>query len=216
LIHRLVQIVLRDELSHAELIALFDTIIDLCDRAFPTIVINETRQICWKYQNQVLGPLLQIKILPTEKFANSNERIGNFLRDDGKINDSERLLKQAVDAWMMISGMNHFRTLTALDTLALTYQAQGRNVDAAKIQEEVLEKRRMILGEGHPDTLATMHNLTSTYYAQGRNANAAKIQEEVLEKSRNILGEEHFGRGTSRHARHHACACFDISSSREK
>ena len=110
-IHRLVQTVLRDELSHTEMMTLLNTIIDLCDRAFPMIFWNENRQICRRYQNQVLGPVLQVKMLPTEKFAKINERIGNFLRDDGKINDSERLLEQAVDTWMMISGINHFRTL---------------------------------------------------------------------------------------------------------
>ena len=71
-----------------------------------------------------------------------------------------------------------------MHSLALIYQAQGRNADAASIQEGVLEKRKQILGEEHPDTLTTMHDLAYTYEAQGRNADAGRIQKEVWGKRR--------------------------------
>jgi tetratricopeptide (TPR) repeat protein len=191
LIHRLVQTVLRYEMPDTELTALLAAIVDLCNRAFPIVITNETRRICRRYQDQVLVPLLQIKMLPTEKFAIINERIGDFLRDDGKANTSEKCLQQAIGAWLMISGIDHSNTLRAMYFLALTYQFQGRNADAANIHEEVLEKRRRVLGEEHPHTLITMQALALSYQAQGRNADAAKIQEKVLEKIRSTLAEEH-------------------------
>ena len=67
-------------------------------------------------------------------------------------------------------------------TLALIYQAQGRNAEAASIQEDVLAKQKRIMGDNHPHTLTSMHALAITYQAQGRNADAATIQEDVLEK----------------------------------
>jgi tetratricopeptide (TPR) repeat protein len=192
LIHRLVQATLRNEMSESELSALLVTIVDLCDRAFPMIVTNESRPICRRYQDQILGPLLQIKTaLRTEKFAKINERIGSFLNVDGKLDDSERLLQQAVDVRIMISGLDHFSTLSSMHNLSLIYENQGRYADAVKVQEEVLEKSRKILGEDHPETLTIMHNLARTYQCLGRNEDAAKIQEEVVEKRKWILGDEH-------------------------
>ena len=191
LIHRLVQAVLKYGMSETEQTALHTTIIDICDRVFPMTVTNETRQMCRKYQDQILWPLLQITMHPTEKFVKISERVGEFLRDDGKANESERNLQQAVNAQMTISGTHDLSTLRIMSALALTNYAQGRYADATMIQEEVSEKRRQILGNEHPDTLAAMYALALTYQAQWRSADAAKIQEEVLEKYKKILGEEH-------------------------
>ena len=80
--------------------------------------------------------------------------MGEFLRDDGKYYDSEKLLFQAVEIYTSLLGTDDFSTVMAMHALALTYQAQGRNADAARIQEQVLEKRRRVQGEEHPDTLS--------------------------------------------------------------
>ena len=211
LIHRLVQTVIRDDMSETKLMTLHATIIDLCDRAFPLTVTNETRRICRIYQAQILGPLLQIKMLSIKKFAIISERVGSFLRDDGKFNDSERILQLTVNTWMMISGIDHFSTLSALGSLALTYQAQGKNADAAKIQEEVLEKSREDFRRG--TSPHAQHHACARFNISSSGEKCGCGQD-----SGGSVGEEEedFGRRTSRHAQHHACARFDISSSGEK
>jgi tetratricopeptide (TPR) repeat protein len=138
-----------------------------------------------------MGPLLDVKIIRTEKSAMVMFRVGWFLREDGKISDSERISVQAVKINTEILGDDHPDTLTTMDNLALTYGDQGRTAEAAALHEEVLEKSRRILGDDHPATLTTMNNLASTYWAQGRTAEAAALHEEVLEKSRRILGDDH-------------------------
>lgn len=120
LVHRLVQMVLKDEMTDSELATMLTMTIDLCYQSFPMIVTNQTRQLCRRYQDQVLGPLLLVKMLPTDKFANINERLGAFLRDDGKVNDSEKVLQQLVDMRIITSGIDHSSTIRARHDLALT------------------------------------------------------------------------------------------------
>ena len=97
LIHRLVQSVVKDEMSDSDSMTLRITIINLCDRSFPQEWTNENRELCRIYVGQVMRSLLDIKVIRTEKSASVMYRVGWFLRDDGKISDSERLSLQAVE-----------------------------------------------------------------------------------------------------------------------
>ena len=221
-IHRLVQAVVIDQMSDEDSRSTLTNIIDLFTQAFPKLLTNETRPLCRKYQGQMVEPLLRMKTMRTSESALIRRRVGEFLYEDGKYDDSEKLLLQAVETYASvlrtensdtlptrsrwwrkrrrILGEEHPETLSAMHALALTYQVQGRNTDAAGIQEQVLEQRRRIQGEEHPHTLTAMHNLALTYQAQGRNADAAGIQEQVMEKCRRILGEEHPHTLTAMHA----------------
>src|SRR5271154_4435885 len=96
LVHRLVQAVVKDEMRDSDSMTLRNTIINLCDQSFPKQWTNENRARCRICVGQVMGPLLDVNVIRTEKSANVMFRIGWFLRDDGKISDSERLLLQAV------------------------------------------------------------------------------------------------------------------------
>src|SRR5271154_3780781 len=110
LVHRLVQTVVKDEMSDADSITLRSTIINLCDQSFPKNSqdwINEKRKICRDYTDQVMGPLLDPEVLQTEKSADVIYRVAWFLREDGQISDSERLSSQAVKINTQILGDDH-------------------------------------------------------------------------------------------------------------
>ena len=192
LIHRLVQTVVKDEMEDAELNAFRTMTVDICNESFPEEWSNvEKRATCRLYVGQVMGPLISLEVIRTEKSASIMYRVGWFLREDGKISDSERLSLRAVKIITEILGDDHPSTLTSMNNLALTYGDQGRTGEAAMMQEEVLQKRRRILGDDHPSTLTSMSNLALTYRDQGRTGEAAVLQEEVLQKRRRILGDDH-------------------------
>ena len=220
-LHRLVQTVIIDEMTCNEITLTVAEIVHLMDKSFPTDVTNETRSLCRRYQGQVLEPLLRTDANIAENAVYIKWRVANFLQDDGKYIDCERLFRQVIKTltqllgpryciWADVYSRTHRRSRDAagggvgeeeedpgrgaprhMHNLGWTYMQQGRAAEAATLQEEVLEKRRRILGEEHPDTLRAMNNLGWTYLQQGRAAEAATLQEEVLEKSRRILGEEH-------------------------
>ena len=198
LIHRLVQAVVKDEMSNANLISFRTMVINLCDRAFPYQWDNfEDRVLCRDFVGQVMTPLLDHEAVHTETAAAIMSRVGRFLRENGKFRDSEPLSVQAVKILSEIHGDDHGDTLTSMNTLALTYRDQGKMDEAATLQEKVLQKRKQILGIDHPDTLTSMSNLALTYLDQGKMGEAATLQEKVLQKRKQILGIDHPGTLTS-------------------
>jgi tetratricopeptide (TPR) repeat protein len=190
-IHRLVQAVVLDKMVNGELILISNIVIDIFDLAFPKEVTHETRQLCQRYEPQVVDPLLRLKPPPSEKVAFVKVRVGSFLYDDGKYKDSEKLLLQAVETNTRILGDENPYTLLSMSHLALAYKAQGRTKEAATLEENILEKSREILGEDYPFTLTIMDNLALTYQALRKTNEAITLQQNVLEKRKEILGEDH-------------------------
>ena len=142
-IHRLMQVVVSDEMSNEESRSTLSNIIDLFKEAFPEFTTNETRSLCRRYEGQIVEPLLHIITIHTSKSAHFRVRVGEFRHYDGKYDDSEKLLLQAVEIYTSFSGSENSETRFAMHALAVTYQVQGRKADAARIQEEVLEKERI-------------------------------------------------------------------------
>ena len=79
LIHRLVQTVIRDEMSEEERTIICNTVVDICDKSFPKVWNNDTRLLCRISFGQVLMPLLNIKSVQTMKSADIMERVADFL-----------------------------------------------------------------------------------------------------------------------------------------
>jgi tetratricopeptide (TPR) repeat protein len=191
-LHRLVQAVVKDEMSKDDLIYLRTITNAICYQAFPKSWGDyEDRVRCRLYAGQVMWPLLDTELLESEISARGLRLVGWFLRVDGKITDSATFLLRSVEIFEALMGGEHEATLDAKSELGSTYWARGETTEAARLQEEVLEKKRKILGEEHPGTLNTMHNLALTYWSQGKMTEAAGLQEEVLEKRRKILVKEH-------------------------
>lgn len=82
------------------------------------------------YFDQVVGPLLNLKITGMNKPRDMLSRVDWFLREDGKIKESERILRYAIEIYIEILGDDHPHTLTTMNNLAETYQAQGKTTEA--------------------------------------------------------------------------------------
>jgi tetratricopeptide (TPR) repeat protein len=192
-VHRLVQAVVKDEMSDDDFQSLRTKANEICNRAFPKEWDNvRDRERCRLYVGQVIGPLSDSELLESETSARTLLLVGRFLRDEGKYFDSERLLKSCVVICERLFGDEHNGTLAAKLDLASTYLALGKLNEAARLGEEVLEKRRRMLGpEDDPATFTTLENLATTYRGQGKMEEAAVLEEKVLDGRTRILGQEH-------------------------
>jgi hypothetical protein len=136
MVHRLVQAVVKDEMSDLNLTSFRTMTVDICDQAFPQKWNNETWDLCREYVGQVMGPLVDPEASETEKSTNVMNRVGMFLLDDGKAIDSERILAGSLEKRRRILGADHPDTLTSMGNLASTYRDQGRTTEAAALEEE--------------------------------------------------------------------------------
>ena len=190
-IHRLVQAVVKDDLSDADIDAYQYPILGLCDSAFPSELSNDTRPLCRRYQAQVTGPLLAIHNVQLVSSVKVLLRVGQFLRDDGKYEDSKSLLQNYVNICKNEVGDEDLETVKGMASLASTYRELGEAKQAATLQAKVLDVRTRTLGEHHPDTLRSMNDSASTCGELGQTIEAAQVFETVLEARTIILGAEH-------------------------
>ena len=114
--------VISDKISDKELRFTFTNIIDLFTQAFLKFTTNETRSLCRIYQKQIIEPLQRMKTIYILKSAFIRRRVGEFLREDGKYNNSEKLLLQVVEIYIYLLGTENFETLFAISDFVLTYQ----------------------------------------------------------------------------------------------
>lgn len=128
--------------------------------------------------------------------ANSEElrlaaHLGRYHYEAARYASARQWLEAASEGLRAKLGENHSDTLSALNDLSLTLQAQGDLGGARILQESALATRRRVLGDEHPATLTSMNNLASTLQAQGDLAGARELQESALATRRRLLGEEH-------------------------
>jgi len=117
--------------------------------------------------------------------------VARYDRERGAYASARTLNERALELRRRVLGPEHPKTLTSMNNLAVTLQAQGDLTGACKLQEETLDSLRRVLGSEHPDTLTSMNNLASILLAQGDLAGARKLQQETLDSFRRVLGSEH-------------------------
>lgn len=191
-IHRLVQSVIKDEMTETDFSYFTNAVISLCDRAFPLHIRDtESRMVCRRYQAQVIIPLSAIPETKSNAQLEVLERIAWFLHDDGKYAQSRELRLKTLDMCALSKGREHPDTLLARGNLALTYRREGRLEEAMAVQIEVMEAMERCLGTEHPDTLKVMSELALTYLYHGCCDDALRLHERALEARTRVLGEDH-------------------------
>jgi hypothetical protein len=144
-------------------------VIGICDAAFSqNWDTPEERRLCRKFQPQVVEPAFEAAAIPSRRAGITLHRIGQFLLNDGKFKDSERLNERGFGIQFNLFGKEHPFTLATMNNLASTYLEQGNLHDAVDLQERNLEAGKSTLGEEHSDTLTSMNNLALTYMRQGK------------------------------------------------
>jgi tetratricopeptide (TPR) repeat protein len=191
-IHRLVQAVIKDEMTEADFLLFTGEVLSLCDRSFPQYGLKkELRPLCRKYQTQVIIPLSEIPVTKSTTQLRLLKRISWFLHDDGKYSQSREMKLKVVELCTLLVGKDHPDTLSAKGKLAVTYSREGRLTEAIQLQSEILDEMSAQLGAEHPKVLTIISNLALTHLQQGHLQEALILQKRALEARKRILGDEH-------------------------
>lgn len=98
---------------------------------------------------------------------------------------------QAVLDNRRVFGPEHYRTLTAMNNLALVYRGLGKPDQAAQLAQTVHESRKKLLGPAHPDTLYSIHTLAMIRRDQKQFDTAQAMARMALENRIKTLGDKH-------------------------
>ena len=121
-IHRLIQSIIKDEMSADLFLNMEVELIGLCNAAFPNWHNWQPKlfQQSRRYQDQVVVPLCSVREIKSKELSRVLERVGVCLREDGKYQQARELLTKTVDIMNEAGGRDNLNTLTATTHLALT------------------------------------------------------------------------------------------------
>jgi len=194
-IHRLVQSVVRDDMSPSLISTVEDAVLGLCEYAVPSFHdMSQTSHQGWCrriLQEQVVIPLLSLSHQSTSsRLGMLLSRVGTLLdASSGNWSQACVILAMSVEILASLQGGGASETLDTMMRLALSYQSAGRLTDAALLGEKVLGIVRQVHGEGTLASANAMTQLSSIYSTQGRLEEALALSEKALEIQRRLLPE---------------------------
>jgi tetratricopeptide (TPR) repeat protein len=118
-------------------------------------------------------------------------KLGMCLLSDGRFDEAESYLLEAMEIRKRTLGEEHSSTLTGVNNLAMVLQNQGKYEAAEEMNRRALEGREKLLGKEHPDTLTSVGDLAMALYFQGKYKMAEERNRRALEGREKMLGVEH-------------------------
>lgn len=190
-VHRLVQKLLRDELTADEAGAVGHEVHQLlaaADPGDPDSLDN------WPAYRELLahsGPSEMAKCADS-KVRRSFRNITDYLYRSGEFEGCLERIDEALALWQPATAAEHKRDVLAMQgQKARVLFALGRYAQAGDIRKVALEQARVELGRDHEFTLNTTNGYGADLRARGEFAAAMQLDEDLLERHRRVFGADH-------------------------
>ncbi|UUU26388.1 FxSxx-COOH system tetratricopeptide repeat protein [Streptomyces sp. DSM 40750] len=188
--HRLIQHVLRDQLSTEKQAAMRERAHAVLGQANPK---DPDESDNWNRYAMLLPHLW-----PTMAEESDNLEVRQWICDtvrylwrSGDSDTADRTAKRVLDSWLPRFGEDDSLVLRLRTELGNALRDQGRLQEAYDVTLDVYERASQILGEDHPYTLGAAMSLGSDLRSVGRYADAMKSDRETLRRTRRIFGDSH-------------------------
>jgi tetratricopeptide (TPR) repeat protein len=161
-VHRLVQLVVRNQLDPDQLQAWMSTALRIVDAAFPA---DPTASASWPSCGRLLSHALAVidhaeaAGADPETTVRLLNRAALYLWERADLDQARALLKHALSVWEARLGADHPDTAATLENLGLVLHEQGDLVAARSCHERALRMRERRPGPNHPDTGRGLNNL---------------------------------------------------------
>lgn len=169
-IHRLVQVVLKENMDWDTQRMWAERTIRAVNRAFPVVTL-QTWGKCQQYLTHVetCANYIQEYELAFPEAARLFNEAATYLIVHARYDYAEVLLRIALELRRNTLEANHLDTARTLNDLGLLYLKLGRyqENEAESLLQEAWTIRQQVLGEKHPTVAETLSNLASLYFDQG-------------------------------------------------
>ena len=117
--------------------------------------------------------------------------LARTLRDQGQLEEAEKLQLHVLEAYKDKFGLRHSPTLVIMDDLASTFRDQGRWEEAEKLETQSEEIRKTLPGpDFHFPPAVQKANLASNLQREGRTEEAKEQYMQAIEGFKTIFGPE--------------------------
>jgi serine/threonine protein kinase/tetratricopeptide (TPR) repeat protein len=129
--------------------------------------------------------------------AGALTELGALLSREGRYQDAEQALREAIDIYTEVYGATSAYTGGIQATLAVALKRQGRKAEAEAVCREALAIQRGTHGDDHPATLTTMVNLGGLLADQQKFEEAEALFREAIPAMRKRHGDDSFHVGVA-------------------
>ncbi len=197
-VHRLVQAVLKHEMSKNSRRRWVERTIRAVRLVFPTVDYDNW-SVCLLYlpHAQSCSMLIEEWHIATPDAAQLLKEAGEYLRQATQFELAESLLLRALTIYEQISSPNDPYTADILDRVATLYYDLGLYEKAEPLFLRALTIREQMLGPMHHDTATTVDNLALLYQYQGFYEKAEPLFLRGLMIREQVLGPDHLDTASS-------------------
>jgi tetratricopeptide (TPR) repeat protein len=125
------------------------------------------------------------------ELAASLNDLGRLLHEQGKGDEAQQLLTEALNVRQQVHGPEHANVATTLHNLGRVRREAGDYAEAERLFRASLDIRERSLGHDDPAVAQGLHNLGLTKRAAGDLANAEPLLRQALDIRRRRLGDDH-------------------------
>jgi tetratricopeptide (TPR) repeat protein len=179
--HRLVQVVLKENLDQATQREWAERSVRAVNAAFP-----EGEFAAWERCELCLPHALLCARWIEQYSFTSPEAVrllhvaGFYLRERGQYAQAEPLLERAFSMREKVLGPEHLETASSLNELAWLYILHGKYQQAERLLQPALASFEHVLGPVHPMVAYALNSLASAYLYEGKYVEAEQLLQRVL------------------------------------
>jgi tetratricopeptide (TPR) repeat protein len=194
-LHRLVQVVLKEQMDEPAQRAWAKRSIRAVNRAFPEAEFFYSWQ--WERCERCLPhALLGAQWIAQQDFtfpeaARLLHVTGRYLGERGQLTQAEPLLERALSLREQVLGAEHAETARTLNVLAQVYLDLGKYEQAERLLEPALAGFERLLGPTHSMIAMTLNRLAAAYAYEGKYAQAETLLTRALVIGEQTLGPEY-------------------------
>lgn len=191
-VHRLVQAVLREQMSQSEQTVWKKRMISLLNAAFPDVT-HEAWDECERLLPHVLACVdtQAEQDADQETLAEVLRKTADYLRERAQYEQAEALYQRALHLVEQAVGPEHLSVARLLHNLAFLSWAQGRSAQAEQLGERAVQIREQLLGPMHPDVALSLNSLANFCLEQGKYEHAEHLLWRVLRIREHTFGPSH-------------------------
>jgi TIR domain-containing protein/tetratricopeptide repeat protein/NB-ARC domain-containing protein len=189
-LHRLTQIILRDQLSTEGTIAYQAYAEALLSAAEPG---DERDPPCWPDWARILPHLLAVDpaTSPNGDLRDLACRAAWYLHNRGDIHPARNLAQHLHRQWGQRLGRDDPHTLRSALTLVHLLGDIGVYSQACQLAEDTVARCRRVLGDDDFDTLRAAHHFAICLHGMGAFEQARQLHIDTLDRRRRVFGEDH-------------------------
>ncbi len=167
-VHRLIQVVLKDNMNWDTQRLWAERAIRAVNRTFPDVELHTWKR-CQQCLPHVEACMIYIKeyVLAFPEAARLFNEAASYLIVHGRYDYAESMLRIALELRQNILEASHPDTARTLNDLGVLYLKQGKYQEAEPLLQKAMTIRQRMLGEKHPVVAETLSNLASSYYVKG-------------------------------------------------